>query len=254
MLNAHKKVLIIDKDPIYQRTLSSVLRTHGIQSIFAHCGAQTMEKMHQQPDAIIMDPDLADRDEQALLLELRVISDLPILIHSKRTEDTFRISSLENGADGIMRKPCNPRELVARLMRLLHAYDYPHENNRRNPFLNTNRRLTFGHWTFDYLLRELSNNSGDKIELGVSEFTILNILLKHPQTVLSRHVLSDALKRNFDVKNRAVDVIVSKLRRTLKNQQDGTPYIQSLRTEGYMLAASVLGHKAPEKLDLSRIP
>ena len=107
--------LIVEDDPGTRHVLSSTLATAGIDSIHAATGAAMWQQLDHTPDIIILDLSLPDGDGLELLRQLRQTSDVPVLIHSRRSDEIERIIGIEIGADDFMPKPCNMRELLARV-------------------------------------------------------------------------------------------------------------------------------------------
>lgn len=106
--------LIVDDDPVTCELLRSTLEPAGIETVIAEDGAGMWKQMAKRPDVVILDLSLPDTDGIELLRQLRRISDVPVLIHSTRSDDIERILGIEIGADDFLPKPCNLRELLAR--------------------------------------------------------------------------------------------------------------------------------------------
>lgn len=226
--------LIVEDDPGTRHILSHTLSTAGIDSIFAEDGATMWRKLEENPDVIILDLSLPDSDGLELLRQLRQQSEVPVLIHSTRSDEIERIIGIEIGADDYLPKPCNLRELLARTRSLLRR-----TQGRLLPSRTDNRSLRFGHWTLHLASHELTDKNGKPAALGVSAFALLSAFLEHPFETLSREQLSRVLKREYVPYDRIIDVHVSQIRRILGKQQDGTPFIKTLRSQGYVFIAEV---------------
>ena len=111
--------LIVEDDPATSHVIASTLATAGIESLIADSAASMWRKMSENPDVVILDLGLPDADGFELLRRLRQQSDVPVLIHSTRSEEIERIIGIEIGADDFLPKPCNMRELLARTRSLL---------------------------------------------------------------------------------------------------------------------------------------
>mgnify|MGYP003454621224 CR=1 FL=1 len=133
--------LIVEDDPGTRHVLSSTLATAGIDCIFAETGAAMWRQLDAKPDVIILDLSLPDADGLELLRQLRQSSEIPVLIHSTRSDEIERIIGIEIGADDFLPKPCNMRELLARTRSLLRRAQ------RATPPRGEMRRLQFGNWT-----------------------------------------------------------------------------------------------------------
>jgi len=225
--------LIVEDDPGTRHVLSSTLATAGIDCIFAETGAAMWRKLDEKPDVIILDLSLPDADGLELLRQLRQNSEIPVLIHSTRSDEIERIIGIEIGADDFLPKPCNMRELLARTRSLLRR------TQRAASPRGEMRRLHFGDWTLDTASRELTFGGDKPTPLGVSGFALLVAFLEHPFDPLSREQLSRVLKREYVPYDRIIDVHVSQIRRILGKQADGSHFIKTLRSQGYVFIAQV---------------
>jgi two-component system OmpR family response regulator len=226
--------LIVEDDPGTRHLLSTTLATAGIDSIFAETGAAMWQQLEKKPDVIILDLNLPDADGLELLRQLRQNSEIPVLIHSIRSDEIERIIGIEIGADDFLPKPCNMRELIARTRGLLRR------TQRVSTARSEMRRLRFGNWTLDTASRELTlTGNTTPTPLGVSGFALLVTFLEHPFEPLSREHLSRVLKREYIPYDRIIDVHVSQIRRTLGKQPEGGAFIKTLRSQGYVFIAEV---------------
>jgi len=227
--------LIVEDDPATRHVLASTLATAGIESLFADSAAAMWRQMGESPDVVILDLGLPDADGFELLRRLRQQSDVPVLIHSTRSEEIERIIGIEIGADDFLPKPCNMRELLARTRSLLRrAKGRPSQNGGRPGCC-----LRFGNWLLDPASRILSDKNGQPVALGVSAFALLCAFLDSPFQPLSREHLSRALKREYVPYDRIIDVHVSQIRKLLGKQADGSSFIKTLRSQGYVFTATV---------------
>lgn len=191
--------------------------------------------MDENPDVVILDLGLPDADGFDLLRRLREKSDVPVLIHSTRSAEIERILGIEIGGDDFLSKPCNMRELVARVHSLLRRAQGRASLSRGRPC----GTVRFGEWTLDPATRALSDKNGDPVALGVSAYALLICFLDQPFQPLSRELLSRALKREYVPYDRIIDVHVSQIRRLLGKQADGSGFIKTLRSQGYVFTATV---------------
>ncbi len=226
--------LIVEDDPATRHVLGTTLATAGIDSIYAENGAAMWHRLEEKPDVIILDLSLPDADGLELLRQLRQQSEIPVLIHSTRSDEIERIIGIEIGADDFLPKPCNMRELLARTRGLLRR-----SQRSNTPVRSEFRRLHFGDWTLDTASRELSLAGDKPTPLGVSGFALLTAFLEHPFEPLSREQLSRVLKREYVAYDRIIDVHVSQIRRILGKQADGSSFIKTLRSQGYVFIAQV---------------
>jgi len=228
--------LIVEDDPVTRHILTTTLATAGIDSIIAETGAAMWSSLEKKPDVIVLDLSLPDADGMELLRQLRQKSEIPVIIHSNRSDEIERIIGIEIGADDYLPKPCNMRELLARVRALLRRSA---PKATASPATNKARRLRFGQWTLDTASRELIDSDSKPAAIGVSGYALLLAFVEHPFEPMSREVLSRVLKREYVAYDRIIDVHVSQIRRILGSQPDGNAYIKTLRSQGYVFVASV---------------
>ena len=228
--------LIVEDDPVTRHILTTTLATAGIDSIIAETGAAMWSSLEKKPDVIVLDLSLPDADGMELLRQLRQKSEIPVIIHSNRSDEIERIIGIEIGADDYLPKPCNMRELLARVRALLRRS----APKAVSPTTSGKaRRLRFGQWTLDTASRELIDSESKPAAIGVSGYALLLAFVEHPFEPMSREVLSRVLKREYVAYDRIIDVHVSQIRRILGSQPDGNAYIKTLRSQGYVFVASV---------------
>ena len=226
--------LIVEDDPSTRHVLACALNDAGIDCIMADSGAAFWCQIGSNPDLVILDLGLPDAEGFEILRRLRQQSDIPVLIHSTRSDEIERIIGIEIGADDFLPKPCNMRELLARIRSLLRRS----QKQTAAPRVDI-RRLRFGQWTLDTASRELTSDDGTPVSLGVSGYALLSTFLAHPFETLSREELSRVLKREYVAYDRIIDVHVSQIRRILGTQADGSQFIKTLRSQGYVFIAPV---------------
>ncbi|APW41686.1 response regulator transcription factor [Rhodoferax saidenbachensis] len=178
-------------------------------------------------DAAILDVMLPEMDGFALCRVIRKTSDIPILMLTARGEVMDRVVGLELGADDYVPKPFEPRELVARVQTVL---------RRRvvTPVAGTGGRLVFDGLVLDAATRTVQRQ-GEALELTSTEFDLLHLLAREPGKVFSRDDILNQLRgHEAELYTRAVDIVVSRLRKKL----EPLDCIKTLRNAGYTLAVA----------------
>lgn len=222
------RVVVVDDDPDLRSLIGGFLQEHEFDVSTAADTACLDARLGQGPvDLILLDVMMPGEDGLSVLRRLKGPNRPGIIVLSAMGDDVDRIEGLELGADDYLAKPCNPRELLARVRAVLRrrqeALAAPPRRNQR-----------FGGWTLDVIARRLTHTSAAPTQLTDAEFRVLSALLDAPQTVLSRDQLLDAAHgETADVFDRAIDVTISRLRRKL----DPENIIRTVRNEGYMFAA-----------------
>jgi DNA-binding response OmpR family regulator len=203
-------ILIIDDDKELCELLADFLKLEGFHTEAQHDGLQAVSHCRvQQYDAIILDIMLPGLQGLEVLRKLREFSHTPILMLTARGEDTDRIVGLEMGADDYLAKPCNPRELAARLRAILRRSESNTENSVQQA------QLTIGLTTLDTSNRSAHYDQED-LNLTSAEFNVLRALLAHAGEVVDKESISQqALGRSLSAYDRSIDVHVSKIRKKL---------------------------------------
>ena len=158
----------------------------------------------------------------------------PVIMLSAMGEDIDRIVGLEVGADDYLAKPCNPRELLARVRALLRRTARGDERARAGRSAPARRRAAASaNGRSIWSSAALDRAGYPAAPLTDAEFRVLTAFLDRPQRVLSRDTLIELAKgSDADVFDRAIDVTISRLRKKLG---PGDP-IRTIRNEGYMFA------------------
>ena len=229
------RILVVDDDPDLRRLIVEFLATHGYQVTAAENAAAMRAAIDlQAPDLIILDVMMPGEDGLSAARRLAAGPAPALIMLSALGSETDRIIGLEIGADDYLAKPCNPRELLARVRAVLRRRQVGESRSA-----HTGQIYEFSGWRLDVDRRDLRDPNGVYIDLSEGEFALLRCLVEHPQRVLSRDQLLDqAHGGNREVFDRAVDSQVSRLRRKLNDRAE-SEMIRTIRNEGYMLVPAV---------------
>ncbi|MDB5450116.1 MAG: hypothetical protein JWQ52_1244, partial [Phenylobacterium sp.] len=210
MITAGARILMVDDDPGIRDVVSDFLGRHGYR-VDTAADAQEMERaLERGPvDLIVLDVMLPGEDGLAICRRLAVGDGAPpIIMLSAMGEDTDRIVGLELGADDYLAKPCNPRELLARVRAVLRRAE------QRSSGSAVSAGCEFAGWRLDLVRRELRSPPGVVVNLSSGEFSLLRAFVERPQRVLTRdQLLEFARGPDSDAFDRAIDVQISRLRR-----------------------------------------
>lgn len=226
-------LLLIDDDHELTDLLAAWLGHEGFAVRACHDGSSARAALAgQTPDAVVLDVMLPDGSGLELLKQLRSEHpELPVLMLSARGEPLDRILGLELGADDYLAKPCDPRELTARLRAVLRRV----QPGSGAP-ASANTRLELGDLSYSPS-RGVAMLGEQEIPLTVSESHILEALLKQPGEPLDKQALAQlALGRKLTLYDRSLDMHVSNLRKKLGAHADGRPRILASRGRGYYYA------------------
>ena len=219
------ELLLIDDDQELCELLGSWLSQEGFVVRACLDGQSARQALAEQaPAAVVLDVMLPDGSGLELLKQLRSEhAELPVLMLSARGEPLDRILGLELGADDYLAKPCDPRELTARLRAVL----------RRSHPTATTTQLEIGDLAFSPVRGVVSIDERE-MSLTLSESRILEALLRQPGEPLDKQELAQiALGRKLTLYDRSLDMHVSNLRKKIGPHADGRPRIVALRSRGY---------------------
>ena len=226
------RVLLVDDDIELCEMLAEYLGTEGFAVDAAHDGESgTQQALSGNYEVVVLDVMLPKRNGFESLQRIRAESQTPVLMLTARGDDIDRIVGLEMGADDYLPKPCNPRELVARLRAILRRTQLP-------PIGTTDagmETLCIGSLEVHPASRRVVR-AGEILALTSAEYNLLELLVRNAGRVVTKEILSEqALGRKLARYDRNIDMHVSKLRRKLGQGPDGQPLIQTVRGVGYQL-------------------
>lgn len=234
-----KTILVVDDDADLRSLLREYLTDQGYHVLEAAEGNELWTRLENSTvDLIILDLMLPGEDGLSLCRTIRARQTTPILMLTARGDEMDRIIGLEMGADDYLPKPFHPRELLARIRSIFRIFRRSEQQNHAQP----PRHLHFSGWTLDLAARHLMSADQVVVPLSTGEFRLLKTLAEHPNTVLSRDQLMDALAgRESDPLDRTIDVMMSRLRRRLGDDAREPTLIKTIRNEGYMLLTNPQG-------------
>lgn len=233
------QILIVDDDA----DLCSIVRNHLEPEGFIshHVSRRKQVLAHITTglySLVLLEIALPEIDGFELLRSLRAHSQIPVLIVSSPANDADLIQGLELGADDYLLKPCNPRELVARVHAVLRRAKQP-STQLSQPIPNC--RIQVGDLELDPQAR-LVRCRKELIETTPAEFDLLASLARSAGLNVSREELSIAINgRKFDPFDRSIDMHVCNLRRKLGPCTNGLDRIRTVRGVGYFLARGTDG-------------
>ncbi|WP_347329582.1 response regulator transcription factor [Marinimicrobium locisalis] len=224
------KLLLIDDDQELCQLLNEYLTAEGFQVDMAHDGEQALEQIARDNyAAIVLDVMLPKRSGFDVLKEVRQKYTTPVLMLTAKGDTIDRVVGLEIGADDYLPKPCDPRELVARLRAVLRrASPAPQLPGSSGSLQVEDLRLHLGsrsaHW------------KEQDVPLTGTEFSVLELLVARAGHVISKDELTEqALNRKLTPYDRSIDVHVSNIRKKLTAAGARREMIINVRGAGYML-------------------
>lgn len=234
------EILIVDDDLKFLRVVSDILTNSGYRAIFA-----TDEKsMHHQlkvghPDLILLDWVLASENGIELAMHVRKSSEVPIIILTgKKIMENDVVTALELVADDYITKPFKSAEFLARIKAMLRRSRESQQDRD-----SSKRQIAFfGGWKCNVIARQLFSPDGREVRLTTGEFSLLCILINHPNRILRRERILDLMGQE-DTFDRSVNTKVSRLRRKIEIVGNKKRLIKSVRSIGYLFTSDVKWNK-----------
>jgi len=220
-------ILLIDDDVELCEMLAEYLESESFSVDMFHDGRSGMNQAKAEKyDAIILDVMMPEMDGFSVLQELRKHITTPVLMLTAKGDDVDRIVGLEMGADDYLPKPCNPRELVARLKAIL--------RRTQSAPAKTTDVIKVNNIEVHPASRKAIYKS-ELLPLTSSEYNLLEVLAINVGTVVDKETLSEqALGKKLTEYDRSIDMHLSKLRQKLGD--DSQELIQTVRGKGYQLS------------------
>lgn len=243
------RILIVDDDPAIRCIVAHCLEDAGYDVVARGDGVDSARIIAEHNISLaVLDIGLPGVDGLTLTRQLRVLTDVGIIILSGRDGITEKIIGLEVGADDYLAKPFEPRELLARVRSVLRRLPQTRQalaaEAPSHPASGAVRRQAiyrFSGWTLDPARRSVSDDDGRGADLTSGEFDLLEVFVEHPNRVLSRNQLMDYLHGNrapaFD---RSIDVRIRRLRQKIEVDPNSPELIKTVRHAGYMFAVAVV--------------
>lgn len=232
----NNRILIIDDDRELCSLLIDFLTLEGFEASAVHDGKEAVEHCREASyDALVLDIMLPGLQGLDVLRHLRQFDTTPVLMLTARGDDTDRIVGLELGADDYLPKPCNPRELAARLRAILRRAKP--ERDSAAATVPGAGMLQIGATRLNPADRSAAHGDAD-LGLTSAEFNLLQVLMANAGNVVTKAALSEqALGRRLTAYDRSIDVHISKIRKKFAQVGSENPIV-SVRGSGYQFTVS----------------
>jgi DNA-binding response OmpR family regulator len=221
------KILVVDDDTLLRRSLKYRLEHEGYTVITADSGEDALASARRdQPDLILLDIGLPDRDGLNVARTLQREMNAPIIFLTGRSQETDIVTGLELGAEDYITKPFGMRELLARIRVVL-------RRAARVPTQTGDELLVAGDVWLDPRRREVRVR-GKPVDLPPKEFELLRLLLANAESVLPTDYLLDAVwGEEFGGALQVLYVHIGWLRERIEADPRRPRYIQTVRGVGY---------------------
>lgn len=226
-----KSILLIDDDFELGELLQEYLSMEGYQLKAVQDGEAGLEEaLSGEHDLILLDVMLPKLNGFEVLKKIRATSSIPVIMLTARGESVDRVLGLEHGADDYIAKPYHHHELIARIRALFRRIELSSDSSRNAGILDVDE-LSLNISKRQVILGE------EELVLTGAEFGVLQCLMENVGELVDKDTLSlTALGRPLMAYDRSIDMHVSNLRKKLGSRKDGSEWIKTVRSRGYMLA------------------
>ena len=222
-LEDKKHILVVDDDDRIRELIKEYLEGNNFYITTARHAEDAKNKIKLiKFDLIILDIMMPGQNGLDLTKEIKYSSDQPIILLTAMGESSDRISGLETGADDYLPKPFEPKELLLRIKNILKRIK---KNNNFNPILR------FGNIKVNLEKMLISSKKGE-VKINSAEKSLLEKMVLSVGQIFQREEISKIVNLS---KERAVDVMITRLRQKIEPDPKNPKYLQTVRGNGYVL-------------------
>lgn len=228
-------IMVVDDEAPARDMVGDYLKMHGFTVTLCDGGRSLRAELkNAEPDLIVLDLNMPEEDGLSIVRDLKSQRNVPVIMLTATASPIDRVVGLEIGADDYVAKPCELRELVARIRSVLRRS----AGSAQAPeAARKNRRVRFGTKWLDLDAHHLRDDEDAVHPLTASEFSLLKAFAENPQRVLSRERLLDlASARDDEPFDRAIDVRITRIRRKIEPDPGQPRIIQTVRGAGYLFS------------------
>src|ERR1700750_3343575 len=232
-------IIIVDDEAPAREMVGDYLKMHGFTVTLCDGGKSLRSVIETNvPDLVVLDLNMPEEDGLSIIRDLKSRINVPVIMLTATASPIDRVVGLELGADDYVAKPCELRELMARIRSVL---------GRRTPAKATaevasaktakDQLVRFGTKWLDLEAQALRDDEGNEHPLTASEFGLLKVFAANPKRVLSRERLLElANARDAEAFDRAVDLRIMRIRRKIEIDPTKPAVIRTIRGGGYMFS------------------
>lgn len=240
-------IAVVDDEADARAMVGDYLRLHGFDVALCEGGRALRANLQtSKPDLIVLDLNMPEEDGLSIVRDLKARSPIPIIMLTATASPIDRVVGLELGADDYLPKPCELRELVARVRSVLRRAQVAPPSHVPPPVqapatapagesAAASRTIRFGTKWLELDALRLRDDAGVEQPLTRSEFDLLKAFADHPKRALSRERLLDlADARDPEAFDRAIDVRINRIRKKVEPDPANPRYIRTVRGLGYI--------------------
>jgi len=236
----NQHIIVVDDEAPAREMVGEYLKMHGFSVTLCDGGSSLRGVLdNETPDLVVLDLNMPEEDGLSIIRDLKSRSNIPIIMLTATASPIDRVVGLELGADDYIAKPCELRELMARirsvLRRSIPARAMPEATQTVKPAKD--QLVRFGTKWLDLAAQALRDQEGNEHPLTASEFSLLKVFAANPKRVLSRERLLElANARDSEAFDRAVDLRIMRIRRKIEPDPAKPTVIRTIRGGGYLFS------------------
>ena len=246
-MSQSQHIIIVDDEAPAREMVGDYLKMHGFAVTLCDGGKSLRGAIETgaPPDLVVLDLNMPEEDGLSIIRDLKSRNNVPVIMLTATASPIDRVVGLELGADDYVAKPCELRELMARIRSVLRrsapvktqASDAAGAKAAKDPLVR------FGTKWLDLEAQALRDDEGNEHPLTASEFGLLKVFAANPKRVLSRERLLElANARDSEAFDRAVDLRIMRIRRKIEPDPTKPAVIRTIRCGGYLFSPA--GDKA----------
>jgi two-component system, OmpR family, response regulator len=233
MSHTQQHIVVVDDEAAARDMVGDYLRMHGFVVSLCDGGASLWAELEKgRPDLIVLDLNMPEEDGLSIIRDLKHKGGIPVIMLTATASPIDRVVGLELGADDYLAKPCELRELLARVRSVLRR-----AAPAAAPSAEGGNRVRFGTKWLEMDGRLLRDDEGNEHPLTASEYNLLKAFAENPKRVLSRERLLElANARDAEAFDRAVDIRIMRIRRKIEPDPAHPRVIRTVRGGGYLFS------------------
>jgi two-component system OmpR family response regulator len=240
-------IIIVDDEAPAREMVGEYLKMHGFMVTLCDGGKSLRSAIESNAaDLVVLDLNMPEEDGLSIIRDLKSRANVPVIMLTATASPIDRVVGLELGADDYIAKPCELRELMARIRSVLRRSAPPKVTTTETAGGAKSAKeqlVRFGTKWLDLAAQALRDDEGNEHPLTASEFGLLKVFAANPKRVLSRERLLElANARDSEAFDRAVDLRIMRIRRKIEPDPTKPAVIRTIRGGGYLF--SPVGERA----------
>jgi DNA-binding response OmpR family regulator len=243
-MTQNQHIIIVDDEAPAREMVGEYLKMHGFAVTLCDGGKALRDAIEASvPDLVVLDLNMPEEDGLSIIRDLKSRTNVPVIMLTATASPIDRVVGLELGADDYIAKPCELRELMARIRSVLRRSAPVRAVASAETAAAKDQLVRFGTKWLDLEAQALRDDEGNEHPLTASEFGLLKVFAANPKRVLSRERLLElANARDSEAFDRAVDLRIMRIRRKIEPDPAKPAVIRTIRGGGYLF--SPVGEKA----------